>query len=673
MNIKITYNWLLEYLDTDASPYELQKYLSLCGPSVEQVNKIGDDYVLDIEITSNRVDMASVFGIALEASAILPQFGKKAKLKTNPLKEYTFNSANLEGSDNKKLDIKIQNPKLISRFTAIVLSNIDIKPAPDIIKKRLQMIDIKTINNVIDISNYLMVALGQPTHMFDYDEIKEGTMILRESKKGEKLITLDDKEVALPGGDIVIEDGSGRLIDLCGIMGGKNSSITDKTKNIVFFVQTYDKRKIRKTSMTTGARTVAATYFEKGLDPSRVENTIVYGIELLRKHAEGKIDSKLYDIYHNKNTQKQIRVYLKDIQRVMGVPIKEETITGILKTLGFESNRHEDEELAYPDGVSFQVTVPTYRADDITIKEDIIEEIARVYGYFNLPNNISPMVYIEQPKDIEKLYVVQSRIKNFLKNIGLHEVMNYSMISKQLIEKLDLDLENKLKLENTISEEIAYLRTAITPSLIKNLKDNEGKRENLNFFEIAKVYEKRENDLPNEIYRLGIALNTSFEDLKGIIEALLRELNIKSFDVKKWESKHYVANMSAEILIANRPAVRFGQLKKSYQNNLELKNNAYLAEIELNVLIDNYKLVSPYISPPQYAVIKLDSTIKLSKHSFEEIRKIAQSVSKLLYSMEFVSSYKDTNTVRFYFTSTNKNITEEEAKSELSKILQKLS
>ena len=135
-----------------------------------------------------------------------------------------------------------------------------------------------------------MVALGQPTHMFDYDEIKEGTMILRESKKGEKLITLDDKEVALPGGDIVIEDGSGRLIDLCGIMGGKNSSITDKTKNIVFFVQTYDKRKIRKTSMTTGARTVAATYFEKGLDPSRVENTIVYGIELLRKHAEGKID-----------------------------------------------------------------------------------------------------------------------------------------------------------------------------------------------------------------------------------------------------------------------------------------------------------------------------------------------------------------------------------------------
>jgi len=570
MNIKITYNWLLEYLDTDASPYELQKYLSLCGPSVEQVNKIGDDYVLDIEITSNRVDMASVFGIALEASAILPQFGKKAKLKTNPLKEYTFNSANLEGSDNKKLDIKIQNPKLISRFTAIVLSNIDIKPAPDIIKKRLQMIDIKSINNVIDISNYLMVALGQPTHMFDYDEIKEGTMILRESKKGEKLITLDDKEVALPGGDIVIEDGSGRLIDLCGIMGGKNSSITDKTKNIVFFVQTYDKRKIRKTSMTTGARTVAATYFEKGLDPSRVENTIVYGIELLRKHAEGKIDSKLYDIYHNKNTQKQIRVYLKDIQRVMGVPIKEETITGILKTLGFESNRHEDEELAYPDGVSFQVTVPTYRAEDITIKEDIIEEIARVYGYFNLPNNISPMVYIEQPKDIEKLFDVQSRIKNFLKNIGQHEVMNYSMISKQLIEKLDLNLDNKLKLENTISEEIAYLRTAITPSLIKNIKDNEGKRAKLNFFEIAKVYEKNENDLPKEIYRLGIALNTSFEDLKGIIEALLRELNIKSFDVKKWESKHYVANMSAEILIANRPAVRFGQLKKSYQNLLEL-------------------------------------------------------------------------------------------------------
>jgi len=679
MNIKITYNWLLEYLDTDAGPYELQKYLSLCGPSVETVQKIGDsakggltDYVLDIEITSNRVDMASVFGIALEASAILPQFGKKAKLKMNPLKEFTFKSAYFESIDDKKLNLKIQNPKLVSRFTAVVLSNIDIKHAPDIIRKRLQMIDIKSINNVIDISNYLMVSLGQPTHMFDYDEIKEGTMILRESKKGEKIVTLDDKEITLPGGDIIIEDGSGRIIDLCGIMGGKNSSITDKTKNIVFFVQTYDKKKIRKTSMTTGTRTVAATYFEKGLDPSRVENTLVYGIELLKKYCGGKIDSKLYDIYTSKNIPKNIRVYLKDIQRIMGVPIKEVTITTILKALGFDSKRHEDEELAYPDGVSFQVTVPTYRADDIAIKEDIIEEIARVYGYFNLPNNISPMVYIEQPKEIEKLFEVSRKIKTFLKNIGLHEVMNYSMISKELIEKLDLNLNSKLKLENTISEEIAYLRTALAPSLIKNIKDNEGKREKLNFFEIAKVYEKKKNDLPNEIYRLGIAVNTSFEDLKGIIEALLSELNIKSFETKKRYSQHYTANTGAEILIANRSAVRFGQLKKNYQNNIELKNNVFLAEFELDVLNDNYKLVSPYILPPQYSVIKLDANIKLSKHNFADMKKIAQSVSKLLYSIEFLSSYKDTYTIRFNFTSPKKNIIEDEAKKELSNILSKL-
>jgi len=673
MNIKITYNWLLEFLETDAGPYDLQKYLSLCGPSVETVQKIGDDYVLDIEVTSNRVDMASVFGIALEASAILPQFGKKAKLKLNPLKEYKFKSVSFDGENNKKLDVKIENPKLAPRFTAIVMSNIDIKQAPELISKRLQMIDIKSINNVIDISNYLMVSLGQPTHMFDYDEINEGKMILRESKKGEKLITLDDKEITLPGGDIVIEDGSGRLIDLCGIMGGKNSSISDKTKNVVFFVQTYDKRKIRKTSMTTGARTVAATYFEKGLDPERVENTLVYGIDLLKKYCAGKIDSKLYDIYTSKNAQKQVRVYLKDIQRVMGVPIKEATIINILKALGFETERHENEELAYPDGVSFQVTVPTYRSDDIAIKEDIIEEVARVYGYFNLPNNISPMVYIEQPKDIEKLFVVQRKIKNFLKNIGVHEVMNYSMISKQLIETLDLDLDNKLKLENTISEDIAYLRTVITPSLIKNIKDNEGKRETLKFFEVAKVYEKNESNLPNEIYRLGIAVNTSFADLKGIIEALLRELNIKVYDIRKWESKHYMANASAEILIAKRPGVRFGTLKKNYQNILELKHGVYLAEFELKVLIDNYKIVSPYILPAQYSVIKLDTNIKSAKHSFEEIRKIAQSVSKLLYSMEFVSSYKDINTIRFYFSSSKRNITEEEAKTELSKILQKLS
>ncbi|KKP52412.1 MAG: Phenylalanine-tRNA ligase beta subunit [Candidatus Roizmanbacteria bacterium GW2011_GWA2_33_33] len=302
MNIKITYNWLLEYLDTDATPDQVREYLSLCGPSIENVERMGDDHVFDIEVISNRIDYASVLGIAQESVAILPMFGKKAKFKTNLLKAYNFEKYYLthdRGIDNKKLNIVIKDESLCQRFTAVVIENVKIAPSPKFISERLIACGIKSINNVVDISNYLMLALGQPVHTFDYDQIKGSTMIMRESKKGEKIFTLDEKEVTLPGGDIVMEDGSGRLIDLCGIMGGLNSAITEKTKNVVLFVQTYDKVKIRKTTMTTGVRTIAATFFEKGLDAERVEPTLVYGVELLEKYAQGKVGSKLYDIYPN--------------------------------------------------------------------------------------------------------------------------------------------------------------------------------------------------------------------------------------------------------------------------------------------------------------------------------------------------------------------------------------
>ena len=318
MNIKITYNWLLDYLDTDATPYEMQKYLSLCGPSIESVDPTSpktslgvSDYIFDIEITSNRIDMASVIGIAQEAQAILPMFGKKVKLKNDILKKYRFSQLNV-GNDQRvvpSLKIKIVDSSLCPRFTAIVLENIKIAPSSDFIRERLIACGIKSINNVVDISNFLMLVLGQPVHVFDYDQIKDQTMIMRESKKGEKIITLDEKEVTLPGGDIVIEDGSGRLIDLCGIMGGLNSAISDKTKNVVLFVQTYDKVRIRRTSMSTAIRTVAAAFFEKGLDEERVEPTLVYGVELLEKYAQGKVASKLYDIYPEKQKERRFSFF----------------------------------------------------------------------------------------------------------------------------------------------------------------------------------------------------------------------------------------------------------------------------------------------------------------------------------------------------------------------------
>ncbi|QQS43590.1 phenylalanine--tRNA ligase subunit beta [Candidatus Roizmanbacteria bacterium] len=668
MNIKITYDWLLEYLETDADPYEMQKYLSLSGPSIETVEKVGDDYVFDIEITSNRIDMASVFGVAQEAQAILPQFGKKAKLKFNPLEKYTFENLHAEPVPTHKLDVTIEDAELCSRFTAMVISDVQIKPSSEIIKKRLELSDIRSLNNVIDISNYLMLSLGQPTHMFDFDQIKGQKMILRRSKKGEKMTTLDGKEFTLPGDDIIIEDGSGRIIDLCGIMGGENSSITEDTRNVLFFVQTYNKRHIRKTSMTTGQRTMAATYFEKGLDPERVETAFVYGIDLLLEATGGHAASELVDLYPHKREEKKVKVYLKDIHRVIGVTIDEKKVTAILEDLGFSVKRHENEELAYPDGVYFEVTVPTYRTDDVDIKEDIIEEVARVYGYYNLPNTISPLIYIKQLHDMEMLFKTISKSKHYLKHIGLHEFINYSMVSEELLKNLGMDPSKHLKLSNTISKEIEYMRRSLAVSLVKNIKDNQGKKDILKIFEIAKIYIPRDNDLPEEQYILGIAVTTDFFDLKGIVEGLMRELNIYNYTYEPKETDLFSQNTSTTLMSGDKQVGRLGMLKKEYADNMALSEDVYIAEIDFGFIQNNYSITKPYKDPVTTAIIKLDVTIDMKERVYGELEKKAYDTSHLLQNIEIIDRYKDNLTIRFYFADSSKNITEEDAKKELEKI-----
>jgi phenylalanyl-tRNA synthetase beta chain len=626
MNIKITYKWLLDYLDTDATPSEMQKYLSLCGPSIERIEKIGNDHVFDIEITSNRIDTASVIGVAQEAQAILPMFGKKAKFKTNPLNEYQFK--NIIGNDHSTthpLNIKITDPKLCSRFTAIVVGDVKIGPSPDFIKDRLIACGIKSINNVIDTSNYLMLALGQPVHVFDYDQIKDATMIMRESKKGEKIVTLDEKQVILPGGDIVMEDGSGKLIDLCGIMGGLNSAISEKTKNVVLFVQTYDKVRIRKTTMTTGIRTVAATFFEKGIDPERVEPTLVYGVELLEKYAQGKVASRLYDIYPQPNKEKIIKIGYEFFDKLVGIKIDKEKINNILINLGF---------IVKNDHHIVSITVPSWRTNDIDIPEDIIEEVARVYGYQNIPSVLQPIVYVDQPKEMEDIFVFQNRIKTFLKHLGLNEVINYSMVSKGQLVNFGLDPKKHLRLSNTLSKDIEYLRTSLTISMFKNIKDNTGKKDVLRLFEIAKVYLPKNDDLPNEVYKIGIGTNTDFYDLKGIIEAIYKELNISKLSIPE----------------------------------IDEKEGVFTAELDFQSLIDNYQLVPTYKPIHPYAIIKLDKTFEVSpNNTYAVISKLAKQ-SKLLKKIEVVTLYQNKLTLRFYYSSAQRNITEEEAKIELEKI-----
>ena len=622
MNIKITHNWLLDYLETDATPYEIQEYLSLCGPSIESVTKQGNDFIYDIEITSNRIDSASVFGIAQEAASILPMFGKKAKLKINPLEQLRFNIKETKKSDSL-LNVNIVDKKLISRFTAVIFENVNLKPSPIVIQERLSAVGVKVINNIVDISNYMMIELGQPIHIFDYDLIKDHKMIIRESKKGEIVETLDNKNVSLPGGDIVIEDGSGKLIDLCGIMGGALSAVNPKTKKIILFVQTYNKVKIRKTNMTTGVRTIASTYFEKGLDEERVEPATILATKLILQNSPAKQISSIIDIYPEKYKPLLIKTSFTKINSLIGLKISEKIIISILENLGFKTSVLKNE---------LQVTIPPSRKNDVSIEEDLIEEVARIFGYYNIPSILQPAAYIKQPKDMEDIFVFQNKIKLLLKHLGLNEVINYSMISKKQIEDFNFDPKKHLRLANTLSLDIEYLRTTLKPSLYKNIKDNLGKKDILRFFEMGKVYQEINNDLPNEIYKLGIATNTDYSDIKGIVQAVYNELNI---------------TLTVDELILE-------------------KNGIFMTEIDLLKLINNSKSFPKYKNLTPYAIIKLDKTFEISPQTTYAVVRQKAFQSKLLQKIEVVSLFENKLSLRFYYSSSDHNITEDDAIKELN-------
>src|SRR3989344_99122 len=302
MQILIPDSWLREYLSTDAKPKEVQKALSLCGPSVERLHQTGNDFVYDIEVTTNRVDMMSVYGIARDAAAILPRFNHPAKLLSDP---FTAKLSFKTASSVDYLKLKA-DPALCPRSTAILIRNVHIGPSPDWVIKKLEAVGMRGLNNVIDISNLLMHELGQPIHTFDYDKITDHTMVLRESRVGGSLTTLDGKTHKLPGKDIVIEDGSKKLIDLCGVMGGLNSAVDDHTKNVLLFVQTYEPTHIRKTSMSLAHRTTAAVLFEKGLPVESVLPTIEKGIQLFKELTGGQPEPTAIDILNEKSSPKTV-------------------------------------------------------------------------------------------------------------------------------------------------------------------------------------------------------------------------------------------------------------------------------------------------------------------------------------------------------------------------------
>lgn len=642
MDIKILDSWLKDYLYTKATPEQIAKYLSLCGPSVERIEKIGNDFVYDIEITTNRIDSVGIYGIAREAAAILPRFNIPAKLKKIKLesKDFTFTKKvnYLEASIDKNL---------CSRFTAVLIKDVRIGSSPEVVRKRLELVGLRSLNNIVDISNYIALELGQPVHTFDYDKIAGHKMTLRESKKGEIIETLDGKSFILPGGDIVIEDGQGRIIDLAGIMGGNISKVDDKTKNVLLFVQTYNPTKIRKTSMALAQRTMAATIFEKGTDEELVSPAILKGIELFKSLTKGSVSKNILNIYPKPYKVETIEVSLNFINQRLGVNISKKEITQYLSSLEFGCTWSGDK---------LNVEVSSFRSRDIKYPEDILEEIARIYGYHNLPSQIMTGPIPERPADPK--FRLESNVKNIISGFGGTEVYTLSLVPK------NYTVEKHLKLKNPLGPETEFLRTSLMPSLMAAAKENNGIVNKFHIFEISNIYLPRVQDLPEERSILaGIFSGYSYRKAKGIVEGILERLGITpTFEAK--EAKGFGANKCAFIYCGKKEIGKIGVIEGS---------ELIYYEFEMQKIIEFASKIHPFTPISKYPSQVEDLTIHLPEHTkIGDVINTMTETSSNVEEVTYVGNFKDNHTFHIKYHNSQKTLTNKDVENIRTEIISSL-
>lgn len=495
-----------------------------------------DDSVIDFELTANRGDLLSILGMAYEIGGIYDKKVKDIDL-----------SYNEQGEDiNNKFSIEI-NTDNCSLFLSKKAENVVIKESPDFIKSRLIASGIRPINNVVDISNYVMLEVGQPLHFYDADRL-ENKLEVRMAGKNEKLTTLDNIERILDENDIVISDGK-QAIGLAGVMGGLTTEVENDTKNVIIESAIFDSVKVRKTSKKI-LRSEASNRFEKGLDPKRTYMAIERACHLLEKYADAKIVTGLVKYDNTNKENKDVVVKVSDINNVLGTKLKKEEILDVFRRLDFKCTS-EDEKII--------VSVPSRRLD-ISIKEDLTEEVGRIYGVDNIEGKLPSL-----PMKAGSFDKTTREIRNKMISLGLNETLTYILVNDKDVNKYVVDEFESLKLLDPMTEERNTLRNSILPSLLKVYEYNKARNiKDVSIFEIGKGFYKKQDEYKEETklasvmsgeYYLGLnKVEVDFYITKGIVEEILDYLGYNgrySFVTDKEFSQEFHPGQTAAISVNN--------------------------------------------------------------------------------------------------------------------------
>ena len=551
-----------------------------------------DNHVVEFEITPNRPDCLSVIGLAREASAT---FGAPLKLHTPEVK------GGADGNLAELLDVETPAADLVPRYTARMVRNVKIAPSPKWMRQRLRAMGVRPINNIVDITNYVMLEYGQPMHAFDYRYVKGGKIIVRRAEEGEKLTTLDSKEHTLTANHLVIAD-EGRAVGLAGIMGGENSEIVDDTTDVVFESACFDGTTIRKGALALGMRTEASAKFEKGLDPMNTLPAVERACELVELLGAGEVVDGVIDILNFVPQPTVLTLEPEKINALLGTEVDRETMVSILKSLDFTVGGD-------------QVTVPSWRGD-VRRMADLAEEVARFYGYNNIPTTL--MRGQTTLGGFSPAEQVERRLGASCRALGFDEIITYSFISPTYYDKIrwpqDAQRRKSFKILNPLGEDTSIMRTTTLPSMLEILTRNYNFRNKLaRLYEVGRTYTPGGKDglaIESKYLTLGAYGGMDFFTLKGVVEAILKELRCDNISfVAVTENPSYHPGRCAAVWAGGQVLGVLGQVHPLAAKNYGVDTEIYAAELSLAALMDAKGADPVYTPLPKFPAVTRDIAV----------------------------------------------------------------
>ena len=586
-----------------------------------------DNEILELEITPNRPDCLSIMGMAVETAASFD-----LKTKHNDIKIENEVSNFSEFFD----DIIIETENC-NRYYSKILKNIKIGPSPLWLQAYLMQTGVRPVSNIVDLTNFVMLEYGEPLHAFDLDTLKNKKIVVRMAKDGEEMVTLDGETRKLEKDDILITDGS-EIVGLAGVMGGLDSEITDKTVNVILEGASFNKENIRKTSRRLNLRSEASSRFEKGIDVNLAKTAVDRVCELAEKMEIAEVVGGNKDVGNFDRKEKEIELRKEKVNNLIGVDFTMDEISNILNRLEIETDVRDDYLIA---------KVPTVRLD-LDIEEDLIEEIARIYGYDNIePKKLKGTLTVGRKPVFRN---VEDRIKNQLIGLGYSEFMTYSFVSPSSYEKANYkeDEKNIIKILNPLGEDYSIMRTTMIPSMIDALSKNYARGNvNVGGFEIGNTFFPTEEELPSERLKLAMGFYDlgDFYYLKESIEKSLWYLGINNLEVRRRETSFLHPGRSAEFILNGKSLGVFGEVHPKVLENYGLKKRAYVAELDFNLIVENTIDNYTYKALPKYPTMKRDFAFVMDRDvDSVELEKISKKYGKeLLESFKVFDIYEGKN------------------------------